>query len=101
LAIRETALRVGPKSAGSQPGPACYGRGGEAPTVTDANVVLGRLGAGLDRALGDQDRGGFFSTSSDHQELIARRVTVHIIDRLEVVEVREDGRQLRLETLGA
>ena len=37
------ALRVGPRSAGSQPGPACYGRGGEEPTVTDANLVLGRL----------------------------------------------------------
>lgn len=38
------AVRVGPKSAGSVPGPACYGRGGEAPTVTDANLFLGRLG---------------------------------------------------------
>ncbi len=37
------ALRVGPESAGAVPGPACYGRGGDAPTVTDANVVLGRL----------------------------------------------------------
>ena len=37
------ALRVGPESAGAQPGPACYGRGGTEPTVTDANVVLGRL----------------------------------------------------------
>ena len=37
------ALRVGPQSAGAEPGPACYGRGGEAPTVTDANVVLGYL----------------------------------------------------------
>ncbi|MCB9549742.1 MAG: hydantoinase B/oxoprolinase family protein [Myxococcales bacterium] len=37
------ALRVGPRSAGAEPGPACYGRGGAAPTVTDANVVLGRL----------------------------------------------------------
>lgn len=37
------AFRVGPKSAGANPGPACYGRGGEEPTVTDANVVLGRL----------------------------------------------------------
>lgn len=36
-------LRVGPDSAGAQPGPACYGRGGTDPTVTDANVVLGRL----------------------------------------------------------
>jgi len=37
------AFRVGPKSAGANPGPACYGRGGKEPTVTDANVVLGRL----------------------------------------------------------
>lgn len=38
-------LRVGPRSAGSTPGPACYGRGGTEPTVTDANLLLGRLGA--------------------------------------------------------
>ena len=44
-------LVVGPRSAGADPGPACYGKGGEAPTVTDANVVLGRLGAG--QRLGD------------------------------------------------
>ena len=37
------ALRVGPQSAGAAPGPACYGRGGVLPTVTDANLVLGRL----------------------------------------------------------
>jgi N-methylhydantoinase A len=37
------ALRVGPRSAGADPGPACYGRGGEEPTVTDANLFLGRL----------------------------------------------------------
>ena len=37
------AFRVGPKSAGAVPGPACYGNGGESPTVTDAQVVLGRL----------------------------------------------------------
>ena len=36
-------LRVGPKSAGADPGPACYGRGGTEATVTDANVVLGRI----------------------------------------------------------
>jgi N-methylhydantoinase A len=36
-------LKVGPRSAGAWPGPACYGRGGEEPTVTDANVVLGYL----------------------------------------------------------
>ncbi len=37
------ALQVGPQSAGAQPGPACYGRGGREATVTDANLVLGRL----------------------------------------------------------
>jgi N-methylhydantoinase A/oxoprolinase/acetone carboxylase beta subunit len=36
-------LRVGPQSAGAEPGPACYGRGGEQPTVTDASIVLGLL----------------------------------------------------------
>ena len=60
------ALRVGPRSAGADPGPACYGRGGTEPTVTDANLLLGRLpeqiagGVELDRdaaerALGDLD----------------------------------------------
>jgi N-methylhydantoinase A/oxoprolinase/acetone carboxylase beta subunit len=50
------ALRVGPESAGADPGPACYGRGGTQPTVTDANLLLGRLperlagGVELDRA---------------------------------------------------
>jgi N-methylhydantoinase A len=39
------ALRVGPQSAGADPGPACYGHGGTEPTVTDANLVLGYLGA--------------------------------------------------------
>jgi N-methylhydantoinase A len=39
------ALRVGPESAGAAPGPACYGRGGTQPTVTDANLALGRLRA--------------------------------------------------------
>src|ERR671934_191141 len=39
------ALRVGPHSAGAEPGPACYGRGGTEPTVTDANLVLGHLSA--------------------------------------------------------
>ena len=38
-------LRVGPESAGAEPGPACYNKGGTRPTVTDANVVLGRLPA--------------------------------------------------------
>jgi N-methylhydantoinase A len=56
------ALRVGPHSAGADPGPACYGRGGEHPTVTDANLLLGRLpadtplagGLQLDRAAAER-----------------------------------------------
>jgi N-methylhydantoinase A len=43
---RAGALRVGPKSAGAAPGPACYGRGGTEPTVTDCNLLLGYLDAG-------------------------------------------------------
>ena len=56
------ALRVGPQSAGAEPGPASYGRGGLEPTVTDANLLLGRLledeplagGLALDRALAER-----------------------------------------------
>jgi N-methylhydantoinase A len=48
------ALHVGPESAGAAPGPACYGIGGQHPTITDANLALGRLGA--DRFLGGEMR---------------------------------------------
>jgi N-methylhydantoinase A len=59
------ALRVGPRSAGADPGPACYGRGGLEPTVTDANLALGRLpgklagGLELDRAAAELALGDF------------------------------------------
>ncbi|MGN6200926.1 MAG: hydantoinase/oxoprolinase family protein [Solirubrobacterales bacterium] len=46
------ALRAGPTSAGADPGPACYGRGGTEPTVTDANLLLGRLAGGSELAGG-------------------------------------------------
>jgi N-methylhydantoinase A len=60
------ALRVGPRSAGADPGPACYGRGGERPTVTDADLLLGWLdaasplagGVRLDRAAAERAVGG-------------------------------------------
>ena len=58
------ALRVGPESAGADPGPASYGRGGRRPTVTDANLLLGRLparladGLELDDAAADAALGG-------------------------------------------
>src|SRR5215469_4025010 len=50
--VENGALRVGPQSAGAAPGPACYALGGAEPTVTDANLLLGRLGA--DRFLGGE-----------------------------------------------
>jgi len=43
---RDGLLKVGPRSAGADPGPACYGKGGTEPAVTDANLALGRLSAG-------------------------------------------------------
>lgn len=58
------ALRVGPQSAGADPGPACYGRGGTEATVTDANLLLGRLpqqlagGVSLDRAAAERALNG-------------------------------------------
>ncbi|HMB51024.1 MAG TPA: hydantoinase/oxoprolinase family protein, partial [Natronoarchaeum rubrum] len=63
------ALRVGPESAGAEPGPACYGRGGTEPTVTDAAVVLGYVGA-------DADLGGELSIDAD----AARAVLADLAD---------------------
>ncbi len=56
------ALRVGPESAGAEPGPVCYGRGGERPTTTDAHAVLGRIdpsGFVADAASDSEVRGAF------------------------------------------
>ncbi len=55
------ALRVGPRSAGADPGPACYGRGGTEPTVTDANLLLGRLA-------GDSELAGGVALDADAAE---------------------------------
>jgi len=55
-------LQVGPESAGASPGPACYGRGGDQPTVTDANLVLGRL-----------QPAAFLGGAMDLDEVAARR----------------------------
>jgi len=62
-------LRVGPRSAGSEPGPACYGRGGQEATVTDANLLLGRLEPTL---------GGKFKLDTD----AARRAVTKIGERV-------------------
>ena len=76
-------LNVGPRSAGAAPGPACYGKGGTEPTVTDANVVLGRFRPDL--ALGgeiklDEDAAlNAVSTLGDQLELSPERMAEGII----------------------
>jgi len=72
------ALRVGPESAGADPGPVCYGRGGERPTITDAQLLLGRL-----------DPAAFLSADLDADEDdVAAAVERHLADPLGVT-VRE------------
>jgi N-methylhydantoinase A len=96
------ALRVGPRSAGADPGPACYGHGGEEPTVTDANLLLGRLprilagGIELDeeaatRALGDLD-----------PEAVIAVVNAEMVRALRVVSVEQglDPREFALVAFG-
>jgi N-methylhydantoinase A len=81
------ALRVGPESAGAEPGPACYGKGSTRPTVTDANLLLGRLpdqlagGLRLDReaaerALGEIDPGAVVSAVNAEMLRALRVVSV-------------------------
>src|SRR3954454_19825681 len=88
------ALRVGPESAGAEPGPACYGRGGTRPTVTDANLLLGRLpgelaaGVKLDRVAAEAAFAGI-----DPAEAIAV-VNAEMLGALRVVSV-ERGRDPR------
>ena len=77
-AVNESgALRVGPQSAGAEPGPACYGRGGELPTVTDANLVLGRLGAA--RFLGGEMKLDSAAAERAIREKIARPLGGNVI----------------------
>lgn len=57
----EEALKVGPMSAGADPGPACYGKGGCEPTVTDANLILGRIGGSLLEGSFNLDKEAAFS----------------------------------------
>jgi N-methylhydantoinase A len=88
------ALRIGPESAGADPGPACYGRGGVSPTVTDANLLLGRLpeqlpgGFVLDREAAESALDGF-----DPEDAIAA-ANAEMLRALRVVSV-ERGRDPR------
>ncbi len=96
------ALRVGPQSAGALPGPACYGRGGRRPTVTDANLLLGRLperlagGLELDRAAAARALDGF-----DPAHVI-EVVNAEMLRALRVVSVERghDPREFALVAFG-
>ena len=88
------ALRVGPESAGADPGPACYGLGGDRPTVTDANLLLGRQparladGLKLDRAAAERALDGLDPAD------IVEVVNAEMLRALRVVSV-ERGRDPR------
>ena len=96
------ALRVGPESAGADPGPACYGRGGTRPTVTDANLLLGRLparlagGLELDRAAAERAFAGI-----DPAEAV-EVVNAEMLRALRLVSVERghDPRELALVAFG-
>jgi N-methylhydantoinase A len=72
------ALRVGPRSAGSIPGPACYAKGGTEPTVTDANLLLGRLDA--DRFLGGDMKLDFAAAERAIADRIAKPLGLSVLD---------------------
>jgi len=99
---RGGALRVGPESAGADPGPACYGRGGTRPTVTDANLLLARLptrlagGLELDREAAERAFEGI-----DPAEAI-EVVNAEMLRALRLVSVERghDPRELSLVAFG-
>jgi N-methylhydantoinase A len=88
------ALRVGPESAGARPGPACYGHGGELPTVTDANLLLGRLPERLAGGL-ELDRNAAGAALGDlNPDDVIHAVNAEMLRALRVVSV-ERGRDPR------
>jgi N-methylhydantoinase A len=99
---RGGALRVGPESAGADPGPACYGRGGTRPTVTDANLLLGRLPprlpGGIELDVGAAERA---LAGLDPADVIAA-VDAEMLRALRVVSVERghDPRELALVAFG-
>jgi N-methylhydantoinase A/oxoprolinase/acetone carboxylase beta subunit len=100
------ALVVGPQSAGAVPGPACYGRGGELPTVTDADLVLGRIDAGAAFPdLGRLDRGA--AVRALERARVSAEGVVRVVDaameravRAVTVERGVDPRALALVAFG-
>ncbi|MGN6431687.1 MAG: hydantoinase/oxoprolinase family protein [Gaiellaceae bacterium] len=99
---RGGAVRVGPESAGADPGPACYGRGGTRPTVTDANLLLGRLPGTLAGGLElDADAAERAFAGIDPADAIAV-VNAEILRALRVVSVERghDPRDFALVAFG-
>ena len=108
------ALRIGPESAGSDPGPACYGRGGVRPTVTDANLILGILNPEgllggklrLDRNAGGRclgpDRGQVRDDRREAAAGIYRIVTADLAEAIREVTVKRgtDPRDFNLVAFG-
>ena len=104
LVWRDTggALRVGPESAGAWPGPACYGRGGTQATVTDANLLLGRLPARLADGLElDEDAARQALAGIDPADVV-RVVDAELLRALRVVSVERgiDPRGLARVSVG-
>jgi N-methylhydantoinase A len=96
------AVRVGPESAGAEPGPACYGRGGTRPTVTDANLLLGRLPAHLAGELElDRDAAERALVGIEPEEAIAV-VNAEMLRALRLVSVERghDPRDFALVAFG-
>ena len=99
---RGGALRVGPESAGADPGPACYGRGGTRPTVTDANLLLDRLPARLAGGLElDREAAERAFEGIDPAEAI-EVVNAELLRALRLVSVERghDPRELSLVAFG-
>ncbi|MDP6484024.1 MAG: hydantoinase/oxoprolinase family protein [Nitrospinota bacterium] len=79
-------LRVGPESAGADPGPACYGRGGERPTVTDANLALGRID--VEVPIGEGMRLDVEAARSAIDERVARPLGISVLQAAQgIVEI--------------
>jgi N-methylhydantoinase A/oxoprolinase/acetone carboxylase beta subunit len=96
------ALRVGPESAGAIPGPACYGRGGTLPTVTDANLLLGRLPAELPGGIAlDRDAAAAALGEIDPSAVV-EIVNAEMLRALRVVSVEQglDPRDFALVAFG-
>jgi N-methylhydantoinase A len=96
------ALRVGPESAGADPGPACYGRGGKRPTVTDANLLLGRLPAVLPGGIELDEDAARRALADLDPEAVIEVVNAEMVRALRVVSVEQglDPRDFALVAFG-